>query len=443
MCWTLYEILLNVFQGFLFTWFVFKMLPKKPNYAPWSFWICSLLTAAALSAYTFVPMPQWDTWIWIFIIVWSFLFFSGSVMLKVFWNMTAVVISGSVVGISYYLFCLIFRTNPDLLLVPGFPRLIFTVSSNLLMWLAFFLVCKLFPEKSSAVRPSFLLLITVIFCVFQIDIYFRLITSYDIPVLWFSIGCIISLAIGVVTIIANRLIIRYEQEKQQYHFLEGMMQEINIRNEEQQELFDSMRELRHDIRSYVSDVRKMVAEGELEQMPVFLDELEKKVQPLYSSGNHALDSVLMVKLTKMQGSGIEFRGSNLHYTGGMNIEDYALCSLVSNMLDNAIEALAARNDQPGERYIYLKFAYMPAGLMMICENPLLGVLPRMQEKTFFTQKSEPYHGLGISIMEKIVHDAGGQLDILVNDTLFQVMALIPPKIQQEACSLTGGDDGDE
>ena len=247
----------------------------------------------------------------------------------------------------------------------------------------------------------------------------------------------------MVTIIANRLIVRYEQEKQQYHFLEGMMQEINNRNEEQQELFDSMRELRHDIRSYVSDVRKMVEEGEIEQMPAFLDEIEKKVQPLYSSGSHALDSVLSVKLAKMQGSKIEFRGSNLHYTGGMNIDDYALCSLISNMLDNAIEALNMRKECSGERYIYLKFAYMPAGLMIICENPLLGVLPKMQGKTLFTHKNEPYHGLGISIMEKAVHDAGGQLDILVNNDLFQVIALIPPKRQQRAGFSKGEVDADD
>ena len=42
MFWTLYEIFLNLFQGFLFTWFITKMLvKKKPEYV--SSIICALL----------------------------------------------------------------------------------------------------------------------------------------------------------------------------------------------------------------------------------------------------------------------------------------------------------------------------------------------------------------------------------------------------------------
>ena len=134
----------------------------------------------------------------------------------------------------------------------------------------------------------------------------------------------------------------------------------------------------------------------------------------------------MVKAAKIQAQGIEFRGTNLHYTGGMNIKDSMLCSLVSNMLDNAAEALMERKDRTGERYIFLGFNYSLAGLMIICENPLLGIPPKMVKKSFFSKKTEPCHGLGISIMEKIAHDAGGRLEVALYEDTFRVLALIPP-----------------
>ena len=81
---------------------------------------------------------------------------------------------------------------------------------------------------------------------------------------------------------------------------------------------------------------------------------------------------------------------------------------------------------PGDHYVYLAFSYNPGGLMIVCENPLLGKRPKTEKRRFLSSKEEPYHGLGISIMEKIAHDAGGQFDIVVTRELFRVIVLIPP-----------------
>ena len=104
-----------------------------------------------------------------------------------------------------------------------------------------------------------------------------------------------------------------------------------------------------------------------------------------------------------------------------------MCSLISNMIDNAIEALNERKDCEGDRYVYLQFTYSPAGLTIICENPLLGIPPKMQRSSFLSSKYEPYHGLGISIMKRIVDEANGTFEVAVNDDLFRVFVIIPSK----------------
>jgi len=426
MYWTLYEIIINLYQGFVFTWFITKMLPKrKKEY--WSALICVLLTATALSSYLFFTLPEWDTWIFIFIVFYAILFFDGSVLQKLFWCTILIIVSMGIVGISFQFASLIAGADVDELLASGSTRILFTLLSNFLIWLGLWLITRIFPQKSHSIRPPYLLLFAVLLCSFLVDVFFKLKNQYGIPLIWLFVGCFISIAIAIIILINYRLLEKYEREKQILQLQDEMLKEAQSQTEDLQHVYGSMMQLRHDMRSYVHDIQEMVKKGQLTKEPEYLKDLESQVLPLYSSGNQTLDSILAVKLNKLRANKIELRGSNLHYTGGMNISDFELCSLVSNMIDNAIEALNERKDRDGDRYVYLQFTYSPAGLTIICENPLLGIPPKMQRSSFLSSKYEPYHGLGISIMKRIVDEANGTFEVAVNNDLFRVLIIIPPK----------------
>lgn len=426
MYWTLYEIIINLYQGLIFTWFITKMLPKRKHEYVSSL-ICSVLTATALSSYIFFPMPEWDTWIFVFVIFYALLCFDGSVLQKLFWCTILIIVSMGIVGISFQFASLIAGADVDELLASGSTRILFTLLSNFLIWLGLWLITRIFPKKSHSIRPPYLLLFAVLLCSFLVDVFFKLKNQYSIPLLWLFVGCIMSIAIAIIILINYRLLEKYEREKQLLQLQDEMLKEAYSQTEDLQHVYGSMMQLRHDMRSYVHDIQEMVKKGQLPKEPEYLKDLESQVLPLYSSGNQTLDSILAVKLNKLRANKIELRGSNLHYTGGMSISDFELCSLVSNMIDNAIEALNERKDRDGDRYVYLQFTYSPAGLTIICENPLLGIPPKMQRSSFLSSKYEPYHGLGISIMKRIVDAANGTFEVAVNDDLFRVFIIIPPK----------------
>lgn len=427
--WTIYEIALNLYEGFLYTWFVTRMLGKKSPEI-WSFLSCSLLTAIAFCSYMILTMPEWDTWVFVFIIVYSFLFLEGTILQKFFWVFILIVMSSGIMGMSYKIFQLILGADTEMLLQEGIPRLVITLSANALLWLVLFPITRIFSERSKTIQPSQLLLIIVLLCAALIDIFFRLTNQFGLPLIWLFMGCLLSFTIGVMTLITHHFLVKYTRIEQEYRFQNEILEDAEKQINEMKEVYGSTLKLRHDMRAFVRDIQEMAERGEIERTPRYLEEMEKEVLPLYSTGNQALDSVLMVKTAKIQAEGIEFRGTNLHYTGGMNIRDAMLCSLVSNMLDNALEALLERKDREGERYIFLGFSYSLAGLMIICENPLLGIPPKMVRKSFFSKKAEPWHGLGISIMEKIAQDAGGRLEVVLYQDTFRVLALIPPKIAE-------------
>ncbi len=431
MIWTIYEICLNLFEGFLFTWFITKMLIKKRT-EYFSFFGCGILTAAALSSYLFFDMPEWDTWTFMFILLYSLFFFSDSVILKLFWVSITVVASMGWAGISYHLFALFYKADISQMLEPGIVRVIFTAAANAALWLILFLITKVCPRKSQTVNPTYLLIVTNLLCILLIDIFFSSQDKYHLPLSWLLSGCIITLIIGIVTVVTYRMMISYVIREQQYQFQEQQLKNYRNQMETLQEAYNVTRQIRHDINAYINDFKNYAEHEGLKEYPEFLQQLEKQAIPSHSTGNSALDSLLPIKIRKICSLGIEFRASNLHYTGGMNINDLSLCSLITNMLDNAIEALEERKEIAGERYIDLEFIYSPAGLMILCENPLLGQRPKMQgDAALFSKKKEPFHGLGISIMERIAQDAGGQLDIVICDDLFRVFALIPPSKENE------------
>ena len=131
MFWTIYEILINLCQSLVFTWFITKMLPKKKEEYLSSL-CCAILTTIALSTYLFFPMPNWDSWIFIFIIFYALYFFNGSILQKVFWVVILIIISTGIIGISYQFVSLFTRTDTESLLATGYIRILFTVLANFL-----------------------------------------------------------------------------------------------------------------------------------------------------------------------------------------------------------------------------------------------------------------------------------------------------------------------
>lgn len=439
MMWTIYEIALNLYQGFLFTWFITMILtPPEKKVNILLYVLCSLLTSAAFSSYLVFPMPEWDIWIFVFIILYTLIFLKGRIFQKVFWILVLIAITRTVIALYYQVAYYILGLEMEALLQQTFNRIVFTISINIILGLILFILVRIFRKSAQKMDPSYLLLITILMCVFLSETFFMLGNEHGIPHFWVLIGCFISLTIAVMSIIIQRIIMRYVQRDQEYRYREALMRESGVQTEELKEMYVSMQRLRHDMNAYVRDMREMIRSGEADNKPEFFEELESQLTPQYSTGNVALDSILSVKVSKIQKGGVEFQGTNLHYTGGMNITDAALCSLVSNMLDNAFEALKERSEQPGKRYIYLQFSYGPAGLMIICENPLLGILPKIKRQSFFSNKADPYHGLGISIMKKITEDADGQFDIVLSDDLFRVLVLIPIKESDSENASMGG-----
>ncbi|MGN1144233.1 MAG: sensor histidine kinase, partial [Anaerovoracaceae bacterium] len=99
--------------------------------------------------------------------------------------------------------------------------------------------------------------------------------------------------------------------------------------------------LRHDMARHLQLLRQMTGEAEVSD---YLDELigqNEKIRPVVQSGNQMLDIILNGKLAAAAEAGIEVEIVRMQAPKKLPLSDAELCSLVMNLLDNAVKAASA------------------------------------------------------------------------------------------------------
>ena len=149
--------------------------------------------------------------------------------------------------------------------------------------------------------------------------------------------------------------------------------------------------IRHDMMKHFQLLRRTTSD---ERTAEYLDELmgqNEKIRPVVQSGNEMLDIILNSKLNAAADAGIAVELVRVQAPAALPLTDTELCSLVMNLLDNALEAAAA----PGVERPYIKLDLCVRGhfFLFSCENST-----RMEHAR---REAAPGHGLGLKIIEQI------------------------------------------
>ena len=99
--------------------------------------------------------------------------------------------------------------------------------------------------------------------------------------------------------------------------------------------------LRHDMMKHFRVLRQTVTD---EKAAAYLDDLigeNEKIRPVVQSGNEMLDVILNSKLSAAADAGIAVEIARMKAPDKLPLTDAELCSLMMNLLDNALEAASA------------------------------------------------------------------------------------------------------
>ena len=176
--------------------------------------------------------------------------------------------------------------------------------------------------------------------------------------------------------------------------------------------------LRHDMMKHFQVLRQTVTD---EKAAAYLDDLigeNEKIRPVVQSGNEMLDVILNGKLSAAADAGIAVELVRTQAPDKLPLTNAELCSLMLNLLDNAVEAASA----PGvkRRYIKLDMHIQNHYFVFTCENGTT--------LDWINKGTAPERGLGLKVVRQIVERYGNLFDTEYGDGYYRVT--VPLSLRQ-------------
>ncbi len=227
----------------------------------------------------------------------------------------------------------------------------------------------------------------------------------------------------------NQKYIQIYGEKQEAEYqLSQLKEEVGqyIRQEEEiRTLHQNVRQLKHDMKNHLMVIASYLNEENIEQAKQYTSEILGKLNAMHSyieTGNMLLNHIINEKLAYARTQQIMVKAEieNLQFKILPSID---FSALLSNMLDNAIEALI--KEEPDKRQLHVIIVQC-RGYETICVKNKITKSVLEKNPTLNSQKPEKEnHGLGIPKVKEIVSQCGGMYDIYEEDNFFCVKVFIP------------------
>ena len=183
------------------------------------------------------------------------------------------------------------------------------------------------------------------------------------------------------------------------------------------------RRLIHDIKHHLRTIDRMASERGQTEICSFLLQVEEQVaatsghSPAQFCKNPVVNALIEYYYGMAQTQGTEFQ-VRLDLPDQMPLTDVELCTVLGNLLDNAVEA-CSRQKQVVHR-IFIAGETRGNMYFLKIENTYDG-LALQEGKTFLSRKgTSADHGIGLSSVRKIIEGHGGDLDLIPGEESFLV-----------------------
>ncbi len=191
--------------------------------------------------------------------------------------------------------------------------------------------------------------------------------------------------------------------------------------------YDNIHVVLHDVKNQFATLKALLHSGKYPEAIKFLDEFELFASPVIEAvdcGNVVVDSALAVGRAKAREKGLRLH-TRVAVPPALPILDTELVSIISNLVDNAIEACVREKHEGG--VITVDLRYQRDYLLLRVENPVSDDLSPEQRLKLESGKSGTRHGWGTRIVRSIAEKYDGMVKYSVKDGKFyaDVMLAVP------------------
>lgn len=199
---------------------------------------------------------------------------------------------------------------------------------------------------------------------------------------------------------------------------------IETHYQEVDNMYRKMRGWRHDYRNHIQAMKVLAADGNLDGIKAYLDELDtdlNTVDTVVKTGNAMADAILNSKISLAQSKSIAVH-CDAHIPVKLKMSELDLCCILGNLFDNAIEASASLPE--AERQIRVYMDMKGTQLYISFTNFTGGKKLSKVGNVYKTSKGDG-HGFGLVRIDNIIERLGGYLSRNSEDGAFTTEILIP------------------
>lgn len=204
------------------------------------------------------------------------------------------------------------------------------------------------------------------------------------------------------------------------------------------ENYEEMHQIRHEVKNHIAYIRALSENGEYSKLKEYLNVVTGETEELFrfvECGNDVINAVMNHAIKQAKASGVEIE-SQIIVPPNLPYQETKLCSLLANLLDNAIEASVRSGTQhpvvcvgirPQQDYLFLRVT-----------NPVAESGPG-QPSLHTTKADKKLHGFGTKIIRRVAEQYQGSVKFAIKEGRFIVDVMLSLEGERQDGEYVSGD----
>ena len=283
-------------------------------------------------------------------------------------------------------------------------------------------------DESKIKMNAFLVFFTTAATFFLIilnSIFWTMATNKELPIkvqeAWKISILLFTASIAVLLVMLQLSVLKTDELMDDLKMTKKMLKEENDHYEREKAIIDVLNVKSHDLKHQLMNAKKTLSNEDYEELGKIVSSYDSFVK----TGNAAVDVILTEKELLCQKNNIRFTamidGRKLTF-----MKESDLYSLLGNILDNAMEAVA-KLTKDEDKVISISTEEKGGFLLIHQENLYDGNIVFKNDELQTTKDDKLYHGFGTKSIKLIVNKYNGDVSIKTSDRKFVLDIMLPMK----------------
>ncbi len=433
--YTILELLAYAFQGLVFSFWLTKQLPvRNRKYEKlYHIAVCSVTLLTLMAFDKLVDIEFFKDSIYLYrsliifiVLLLSTLMLKGSLLKKTLLSCAAALVHWLTAFLTYWSYVEIIGIWELSNNKVGLTHFLAIVVSECFCYLVFRALLNLLrrtDEKIECYKWDMLTVCVLGFscCAAVVDAIINRVgglhNDNETPLLEFTVVMILMLCVLIVVLCDSVSKKRRAEKELENLRLKEHYQQQYLENSRLQ--YDSLKKLRHDTKNSFLTINELLSQGETEKAAEFTQEYTNRIsstQSYVNTQSSVVNAIINYKLSSASAMGIKV--SCISANSFKGIDDVDMCSLLSNMLDNAVTACLEIPQNETREVVVEISCENESCYTFLVKNTVRSSVLEANPELETTKQSTDKHGCGKKILSDIAEKYKGRLEFYEEYSMF-------------------------